>query len=287
MGLDTNNPKWVGAWWIGFLLSGTFGVLLSFPLLAFPRSLPGILVAGFSTFMPKFIEYQFGYPASTAALYVGLIVVPTGGGATVVSGYIVRRFNLKVRGILKLCTGMSAVLCLFVLAFLMECGNSPFAGITLPYGQTAAQTTAFIGKRLESGCNVDCACAEQDYFPMCGRDNVMYFSPCYAGCTEVFQDGNTKLYGNCSCVSYTLTEEDITSSRTHMGEFGKCHYSCSWFKYFMVLFGIMIVLIFGVSMPSLTATLRCIPDHQRSFGLGIQWIVARCLGRYRIVNVHI
>ncbi|GFN81181.1 solute carrier organic anion transporter family member, partial [Plakobranchus ocellatus] len=41
MGLDINNPKWVGAWWIGFLLSGTFAVLLSFPLLAFPRSLPG------------------------------------------------------------------------------------------------------------------------------------------------------------------------------------------------------------------------------------------------------
>ena len=32
-------------------------------------------MAGFSTFMPKFIEYQFGYPAGTAALYVGKLVV--------------------------------------------------------------------------------------------------------------------------------------------------------------------------------------------------------------------
>lgn len=31
----------------------------------------GILVAGFSTFMPKFIEYEFGLSAGTAALYVG------------------------------------------------------------------------------------------------------------------------------------------------------------------------------------------------------------------------
>ncbi|XP_012941864.1 solute carrier organic anion transporter family member 4A1 [Aplysia californica] len=46
----------------------------------------------------------------------------------------------------------------------------------------------------------------------------------------------------------------------------------------MVFFSIMIVLVFLTSMPSLTVTLRCVPDHQRSFGLGIQWIVARCLG---------
>ncbi|KAK3798827.1 hypothetical protein RRG08_007184 [Elysia crispata] len=332
MGLDTNNPKWVGRWWLGFIISGIFAALLSLPLLAFPRSLPGaekyaaqrgkevhaqsladdtgkspglrdillsirllltnvpfmlinlaaaadgVVVAGFSTFMPKFIEYQFGYPAGTAAFYVGLVVVPTGGGATLASGYIVRRFNLKVRGILRFCTVLSVLLCFFGLAFLMECENAPFSGVTLPYGQLDSAGPTFLGKQLDSSCNADCGCAEQDYFPMCGRDNVLYFSPCYAGCTEVFQDGDDKLYANCSCVNYNLTAEDLASGDTYQGQFGKCSYNCEWFKYFMPLFGIMIVLVFGVSMPSLTATLRCIPDHQRSFALGIQWIVARCLG---------
>lgn len=332
LGLDTNNPKWVGRWWLGFLLSGTFAVLLSLPLLAFPRSLPGaskyaaergkevhaqkqadatgkspglkdillsirllltnvpymlinlaaaadgILVAGFSTFMPKFIEFQFGLPAGTAALYVGLVVVPTGGGATLLSGYLVRRFDWKMRGILRFCTVLSTLLCFFSLAFLMECRNAPFAGVTLPYGQAESGKMTFLGKKLDSNCNAGCACAEQDYYPMCGRDNVLYFSPCYAGCANVIQDGGDKLYANCSCVNYNLTDKDVASGNVHQGKFGKCSYSCDWFKYFMPLFGIMIVLVFGVSMPSLTATLRCIPDHQRSFGLGIQWIVARCLG---------
>ncbi|GFS11998.1 solute carrier organic anion transporter family member [Elysia marginata] len=109
MGLDTNNPKWVGRWWLGFLISGVFAALLSLPLLAFPRSLPG------------------------------LVVVPTGGGATLASGYLVRRFNMKMRGILKFCTVLSALLCFFALAFLMECRNAPFAGVTLPYGQANTQ----------------------------------------------------------------------------------------------------------------------------------------------------
>ncbi|KAH9487884.1 Solute carrier organic anion transporter member 4A1 [Bulinus truncatus] len=332
LGLDPSNPKWVGAWWIGFLISGAMGVLLSLPLLAYPSSLPGskkyaaergkeaqamknedqtgkslgikdcllsikllltnipfmfinlaaaadgVLVAGFSTFMPKFIEYQFSVSAATAALYVGLAVVPAGGGATFAGGFIVRFFNLKVRGILRLCTIMSFFL--FVLAFslLMECDTGPFAGVTLQYGQTDVSNATFMGKSLENSCNQGCGCQEEDYFPMCGRDNVMYFSPCYAGCSASKHHGDVKMYYNCSCVSYNITDEDRVKGTTHMGVFGKCEDKCKWLTLFMVLFTFMIVFVFITSMPSLTATLRCVPDHQRSFGLGLQWIVARCLG---------
>ncbi|CAL1532840.1 unnamed protein product [Lymnaea stagnalis] len=327
LGLDPSNPKWVGAWWIGFLISGVFGVLLSLPLLAFPSTLPGskkyaaergreaqvmkkedktgqqlglrdillsvkllltnipfmfinlaaaadgVLVAGFSTFMPKFIEYQFGVSAGTAALYVGLAVVPAGGGATFAGGFLVRCFNLRVRGILRLCVVASFVLCGLAFSLLMECDTSPFAGVTLNYGQTDVNNVTFMGKELVNSCNQNCGCAEEDYFPMCGRDNVMYFSPCYAGCTDVVSSGDVKKYANCSCVNYNATQDD-----PYMGQFGKCEYKCSWLTVFMLLFAIMIVFVFITSMPSLTATLRCVPDHQRSFGLGIQWIVARCLG---------
>ncbi|BFZ21196.1 hypothetical protein BsWGS_24235 [Bradybaena similaris] len=332
LGLDPSNPKWIGAWWIGFLISGLMGVLLALPLMAYPASLPGskkyalergqetqasknvdqtgqhcglkdiilslkylvtnipfmfiniaaaaegILVAGFSTFMPKFIEYEFGLSAGTAALYVGLAVVPAGGGATFGGGFIVKCFNLKVRGILRLCTVMSFVVCVLTVALLLECNTTPFAGVTLPYGQTDVGAATFLGKNLENTCNQNCSCVEEDYFPVCGRDKVMYFSPCYAGCTEVIHHGSIKRYANCSCVNYNLTTSDYTDGNTYLAEFGKCEFSCKWLTLFMVCFGFMIVFVFITSMPSLAATLRCVPDHQRSFGLGIQWIVARCLG---------
>ena len=39
--ITPDSPVWVGAWWMGFLLSGSLAVLTSIPILAFPKYLPG------------------------------------------------------------------------------------------------------------------------------------------------------------------------------------------------------------------------------------------------------
>ena len=36
-----DSPQWVGAWWIGFIISGVLALLVSVPILAFPKQLPG------------------------------------------------------------------------------------------------------------------------------------------------------------------------------------------------------------------------------------------------------
>lgn len=33
------DPEWIGAWWGGFILCGTFLIVLVFPFLSFPRTL--------------------------------------------------------------------------------------------------------------------------------------------------------------------------------------------------------------------------------------------------------
>ena len=38
--LDETDPKWVGAWYIGFILAAIFGLLAVFPILTFPKLLP-------------------------------------------------------------------------------------------------------------------------------------------------------------------------------------------------------------------------------------------------------
>lgn len=47
--------------------------------------------------------------------------------------------------------------------------------------------------KLMSSCNQNCNCHEEDYFPMCGRDGQLYFSPCYAGCTRMEEIGSDKV----------------------------------------------------------------------------------------------
>nr|XP_054754834.1 solute carrier organic anion transporter family member 4A1-like [Lytechinus pictus] len=41
LGITSDSPLWVGAWWTGFLLTAAISFLVAFPLMAFPRSLPG------------------------------------------------------------------------------------------------------------------------------------------------------------------------------------------------------------------------------------------------------
>lgn len=40
--LTPNSPRWVGAWWIGFLISGLLAFVVAFPMCGFPTKLPGV-----------------------------------------------------------------------------------------------------------------------------------------------------------------------------------------------------------------------------------------------------
>lgn len=37
---------------------------------------------------------------------------------------------------------------------------------------------------LSDSCNSGCDCSRADFDPICGSDQIMYYSPCHAGCTQ-------------------------------------------------------------------------------------------------------
>lgn len=39
--MSPEDPRWVGAWWIGFLVGGVAALLVAIPILGYPRQLPG------------------------------------------------------------------------------------------------------------------------------------------------------------------------------------------------------------------------------------------------------
>ena len=41
---------------------------------------------------------------------------------------------------------------------------------------------------LTAACNVNCGCVPDVFEPVCGADNLIYFSPCYAGCHNTSAD---------------------------------------------------------------------------------------------------
>ncbi|XP_033941473.1 solute carrier organic anion transporter family member 4A1 [Pseudochaenichthys georgianus] len=352
--MTPDNPLWVGAWWIGFLAGGAAALLVAFPILGYPRQLPGsqeyvamrvseahqlkdgshttaadpqfgksvkdmprsvllllknppflflclagateaTLIAGMSTFGPKFLESQFNLSASEAATLFGYMVVPAGGGGTFLGGYIVKRMNLRCRGIIRFCIVCAIVSLLAIFIFLIHCPNVPMAGVTAPYQYDLMEKhqldqyrdlydepsqlhlrNSSLEETLTVGCNAGCGCVRELYNPVCGADGVMYYSPCHAGCSSVNHTDRLtgkQVYSGCSCVvgNVSRAEEGLALR-------GKCVSSCHHMPAFLSFLFIIISFTFLCSIPALTATLRCVPDSQRSFGLGIQWIVVRTLG---------
>ncbi|KAM9506494.1 solute carrier organic anion transporter family member 4A1-like isoform 1-T5 [Salvelinus alpinus] len=248
------------------------------------------LIAGMSTFGPKFLESQFSLSASEAATWFGYMVVPAGGGGTFLGGYIVKKLNLRCRGIIRFCMVCAIISLLAIFIFLIHCPNIPMAGVTSPYRSNLppghqyneqyyepVRNSSWLGDNLMVGCNADCHCLRELYNPVCGADGVMYYSPCHAGCSTINHtevSTGRQVYSGCSCV----VGGNVTSGQEGLALDGKCTSSCSHMPAFLTFLFIVIFFTFLCSIPALTATLRCVPDSQRSFGLGIQWIVVRSLG---------
>ncbi|XP_004716133.1 solute carrier organic anion transporter family member 4A1 [Echinops telfairi] len=328
--LTTESPRWVGAWWIGFLGAGAAALLIAIPVLGFPRQLPGTqryvvvrtsdthqlkdssptteasskfgkairdlplsvwqllrnptftllclagameatLIAGMSTFGPKFLESQFSLSASEAATLFGYLVVPAGGGGTFLGGFLVNKLKLQGSGVVRFCLFCSLTSLLAVFVFVLHCPNVPVAGVTTSYhGHPLAEGVL----QLTAPCNAACACHPEHYNPVCGSDGVLYYSPCYAGClVEAAADpGSPKVYRNCSCVPPRLF-----SGPGHATA-GKCSSACPRRPLLLAFMFVVIIFTFLSSVPALTATLRCVSEQQRSFALGIQWVVVRTLG---------
>ena len=101
-------------------------------------------------------------------------------------GYVVKRFKMRVKGILTLIIATNVVVLCLCFAFLLRCPSGSLAG----FSQRRASS-----EQLQQPCNANCSCAFDNYAPVCGEDDVTYFNPCAAGCHEVI-DGELKVH-NC------------------------------------------------------------------------------------------
>ncbi|NXY88241.1 SO2B1 protein, partial [Alcedo cyanopectus] len=298
--LTAKDPRWIGAWWLGFLVAASLVALSAVPYFFFPREMAkevgevlGIayfplvllrnlrhpvyllvvlaqvnlsaMVAGLATFMGKFLERQFSLTASFANMIIGAVNIPGAMVGIVVGGAILKRFQMSLRQCSAMCV-LGMLLCLLVafpLLFL-GCPTQKVAGITY------SESSEFGHHTL--GCNLHCNCPEKAYNPICGSDSVEYISPCSAGCrvVNIGTDNTVLNYTNCSCIS----ENGLMGSAKP----GTCGSGCSHlFLPFVVLSCLAGILASTSHTPSFMLILRSIQPEDKSFAVGIQFMLLRVL----------
>ncbi|KAM4710104.1 solute carrier organic anion transporter family member 4C1 [Discoglossus pictus] len=330
--INANDPRWLGAWWIAFLIVGLTTWLLIAPFSCFPKHLPGtikaqsekvsqahnngsedivesknigksfkdfplalllllknpvfmtltfssctdaLITTGFATFLPKVIENQFSLTSSFSAILGGGVLIPAAAIGQIIGGIIISKFKVECKNIIRFSIILSVVsLALCSVFIFAKCGNDPFAGVSVQYNGTGE-----VGK-IEAPCNDKCHCARSFYEPVCGSDGVQYFSACYAGCINVTVKEDKKIYSNCSCIGDGISNIADFGTNFSMSEAysGKCDASCKNLPLFMSFFFFVVVTTFMTATPITMAILRCVPDKQRSFALGVQWSFIRLLG---------
>ena len=232
----------------------------------------GMVLSALASFLPKIIEQQFSLSTSTAALMVGVVSIPGAGGGTFLGGYIVNRYDLKLAAILKFCIVCALISIGLSSAFLFSCPNVNFAGIT---GSYADQNSTLIS--IDSNCYSNCFCSGHQYDPVCGLNNQMFYSACYAGCQEVYHSiaDNSKFYSNCRClqtlnISFSHSFDTISvggKTITIEAKRNKCESECKHLPFFLLLVFLCEFFAFLIAMPSLTATLRYRRFHSNPYSI--------------------
>ncbi|KAF1670391.1 Solute carrier organic anion transporter family member 2B1, partial [Pygoscelis papua] len=308
--LTNEDPRWVGAWWLGFLVAASLVAVSAVPYFFFPREMPkevgevlriallalhtntsyfplvllrnlrhpvyllvvlaqvnlSAMVAGLATFMGKFLERQFSLTASLANMIIGAVNIPGAMVGIVVGGAILKRFQMSLRQCSAMCV-LGMFLCLlmaFPLLFL-GCPTQKVAGVTY------SESSEFGHHALE--CNLQCNCPEKAYNPICGSNAIEYISPCSAGCGVVIinaGDNSVLNYANCSCIS----ENGLAG----FAKPGTCGTGCSHlFLPFVVLSCLAGILASTSHTPSFMLILRSIQPEDKSFAVGIQFMLLRVL----------
>uniref|UniRef100_A0A4W3JHK7 Solute carrier organic anion transporter family member n=1 Tax=Callorhinchus milii TaxID=7868 RepID=A0A4W3JHK7_CALMI len=278
-----NDSRWLGAWWIGFLMCWVLAWCLILPMSCFPKHLPGtqkiqaekmswahkygkdamftkdfigngikdfpmalmmmlknsvfmcltistctemVSLAGLGTFLPKFMETQFGQTASQAAILGGLVLAPGAIFGQIISGIIISKLKLGCDKMIKMAIIMTTL------------DRLNFSLITF---YSTITSNKF---ELEASCNANCSCLQSFYNPICGANGVQYFSACYGGCTHLTE----QIYQNCSCIQ--------NFNHTFVAHTGKCPSTCKQMPIIMCFLLIYVIFIFMSSIPVTVSTLR-------------------------------
>uniref|UniRef100_A0A673XB94 Solute carrier organic anion transporter family member n=1 Tax=Salmo trutta TaxID=8032 RepID=A0A673XB94_SALTR len=303
--LGPTDPRWVGAWWMGLLISSASLALTSTPYFFFPRSMPleddvsgtetdilnegsekpeislleflkmfprlfvrlllsplflllvlsqccfSSVIAGLATFLNKFLERQYSTTAAYSSLLIGAVNLPSVAVGMLVGGVIMKRMGLSLKAIPRFSVAMLSISVLLLIPlFFMGCPTQRVEEVNYEFQGSLAN------------CYSNCSCPANAFNPVCGSDDTEYLSPCHAGCKDYTKDPNNRFR--------------VLGRGTARP--GPCPNQCPHF-----LLPVMFLISLAAMIASLThnpiymMVLRTVPHEEKSFAIGVQFLLLRVL----------
>ncbi|XP_062708927.1 solute carrier organic anion transporter family member 74D-like [Aedes albopictus] len=339
--ITNNDPRWLGAWWLGWLVLGLVLAFFALFIGMFPKQLPRAAIrkriatekqklgmklsevkkenelpASFKDMMitfkrllknkilmlnniasvfyffgfmpywiftPKYIETQYKQSASTSSLVTGTVALAFSAIGVLLSGIVISKYKPRARYMAawNVLVGLLSVMGMVTYAFL---------------GCTAAENSVIVNHASSTDliptCNSNCQCDYVKYSPICGEDGNTYISACHAGCKQQYQNGDLKVYDDCSCISgrnystanpvlerlltanssidssYSLTYSQL-AARGGKALAGPCPLNCQ--KEFITFLVVMCFLKFSGATgraSNFLVSVRCVDEKDKTVSMG-------------------
>ncbi|XP_054927014.1 solute carrier organic anion transporter family member 4A1-like isoform X2 [Dermacentor andersoni] len=187
----------------------------TFVFLTLAAAAETMIASGLTGFATKIFIAMFGISSTRASSLLGMVAVPSACGGTLLGGYVITKLNVSSATIVRYCAILALVPWFTLFVFLQSCPSKYNALVNLT---TTADTQKLTFRDLERACNIRCNCSGAVYDPVCGTDNLTYYSPCLAGCADVRRVKKTKVHMEVSMVLKVYPDDGPRTTTDRAGD---------------------------------------------------------------------
>ncbi|NXJ10605.1 SO1A2 protein, partial [Odontophorus gujanensis] len=230
---------------------------------------------GMMSFMPKYLEQQFGKSASDAIFLIGVYNIPIICLGYFFGGLFMKKFKINTYQAAHIAFWVTLLdYLLYFIAFWTICDTSPVAGLTVTY--EGIDQLSYSENTLLADCNRDCDCTIKVWDPVCANNGITYVSSCLAGCKASTGTGISVVFENCTCVA--ASEFSFQNASAVLGQCDKGGNCDKMLHYFLILQLVGSFIFSLAAMPGYMVLIRSLKPEEKSFGVGIHELAARVLG---------
>ncbi|XP_017090680.2 solute carrier organic anion transporter family member 74D [Drosophila bipectinata] len=315
--ITTKDPRWMGAWWLGWIFLTIILLISAFFVGMFPKEMPKARVKrlkaegdditplaerSWSDMMQSLkrlaankvyvynslssILYIFGYmpywiftPKYMEIQYRQSASLANMATGTWALGFSAAGVLISGYVITKYKPSARAMAAWnFVVDYLTVAGIILYVLIGCEEGDRANSLSIL---PLTDDCSASCDCEYVHYAPVCSPDNITFISPCHAGCTDRGVDEQGRIiFTGCQCMgnSLGLSATMNATAPSLIALDEACPVDC--FNQFLIFLAVMCFLKFvGATARSsnLLLGLRCVPREDKTFSMGFNGMVLSIL----------